>query len=174
MNLSKAVNILLTLEVMQLRLLALLPLEFQNQEEVEEAIDGALVRRVMLLTRNVIYLTSLQRETPEIGDAPNPPLYWVCDVDLESWVAELELRNVVGKHVSLWIKWKATRTAQGEPLVELIRLWKRRRVPIPGAKHFRHVNPKERYEYEDVETESPTSDAGEVNPDLGQFSHRPY
>lgn len=48
---------------------------------------------------------------------------------------------MLGKHVRLWLEWRIAGTSASDNMTELVRLWKKRRVKIPGAKHFRHVRP---------------------------------
>lgn len=116
-----------------------------------------------------------QTDTPGADDAPSPPLYWICETYLDSWVVDPELKNVIGRHAFLWLQWYTARSARDEPWLELIRLWKRRRLPVPGARHFRAVNPRDRFVYDDEISSRASSPEAEPQIDEGTpFASLPH
>lgn len=90
-------------------------------------------------------------------EAPRPPFFWIEERLIAEWVEPCELGRIAGRHVGVWLEWVNARTAREEPTEELVRRWKRKRLRVPGARHFRDINPKEDFEFnsdsdEDEET----------------------
>ena len=73
---------------------------------------------------------------------PLPPLIWVPTNEMPDLIEDTELDHILGMHVSTWLHWYRCNSDGKKDASELVRAWKRKRLPVPGGALWAHISDK--------------------------------